>query len=51
MKVRYRDSKDPRITKKKSFLKEYFMILSVMLVCCSGAVLMFNEFMLTNTNP
>ena len=51
MKIKYRYDKDSRVTRKKSFLKEYLIILSVMLVCCSGAVLMFNEFMLMNASP
>lgn len=49
--VRYREPKDHRITKKRSFWKEYLIILSVMLVCCSGAVLMFNELMIRKSNP
>lgn len=51
MMVRFQEVKDPRITKRKSFLKEYLIILSVMLVCCTGVVLMFNEFMIRKTSP
>lgn len=49
--IRYKEPKDSRITKKRSFLKEYTIIICVMLVCCVGAVLMFNEFMKRHTNP
>lgn len=51
MKIRYREIQDPRITKKKSFIKEYMIIMAIMLVCCSGAVLMFNEMMIEEANP
>ncbi len=51
MKVRYKEPKDIRITKKRSFLKEYIIVLSVMLVSCTGAILMYNEFMNQKSNP
>ncbi len=51
MKVRYKEPKDIRITKNRSFLKEYIIVLSVMLVSCTGAILMYNEFMNQKSDP
>ncbi|SCP94868.1 HAMP domain-containing sensor histidine kinase [Anaerobium acetethylicum] len=51
MRILHREPEDQRITRKKSFLKEYLIVLSVMLVSCTGAVLMFNEFMIRNASP
>lgn len=45
MKIIYTDDEDPRVTRKRSFLKEYVMILSIMLVCCTGVVLMYNKLL------
>jgi len=49
--VKYKDGKDPRITKKRKFLREYLIILAVMLTCCSGAVLMFNTMITLKLSP
>lgn len=49
--VRFREPKDNRITNKKSFWKEYLIILSVMLVCCAGVILMYNELIDRKSSP
>ena len=51
MKFIYREPEDKRINTKRSFLKEYAIILSVMMVCCAGAVLMFNTLLVENYSP
>lgn len=51
MKFKYREPEDKRINTKRSFLKEYAIILSVMMVCCAGAVLMFNTLLIEDYSP
>nr|WP_312578462.1 HAMP domain-containing sensor histidine kinase [Sedimentibacter sp.] len=50
MKIKYEEPADKRINARHSFLKEYLIILSVMLVCCTGAILMFNHLIITNAS-
>lgn len=42
---------DKRVTKRKTFFKEFAIILCVMLVTCSGALLMFDMLLDRNSNP
>jgi signal transduction histidine kinase len=49
--VRYKEQVDKRVTKKRSFAKEYLIILSIMLICCVGAILMYDKEMTTETTP
>ena len=51
MKIRYDEPEDKRINASRSFLKEFLVIWVVVLICCSGAVLLFNAQMEANTNP
>lgn len=49
--IRYKEPEDSRITKKKSFLREYFVVLSVVMVCCAGVILLYNKFLNIKTSP
>ena len=51
MKVQYEEEKDNRINSRRSFVKEYLIVFVVVLWCCSGSVLIFNEQMKQNANP
>lgn len=51
MKIQYKEPKDKRINARRLFWKEYLVIWGVILVCCSGAVLLFNQQMINKTNP
>lgn len=51
MKIRYEEPKDKRINARRSFAKEYFIILGVMLICCTGAVLLFDNFIKIDADP
>lgn len=51
MKVQYKESEDRRINAKRSFWKEYLIIWGVVLISCTGAVLIFNYQMVNNDNP
>ncbi len=49
--MQYKSQQDPRITKNRSFLKEYVIILSIMLVFGAGMVLMFNDMLTRGFGP
>jgi uncharacterized membrane protein YesL len=51
MKIRYMEPADKRINAKRSFWKEYLIILGVILVSNTGIVLMFNYQMINHMNP
>jgi signal transduction histidine kinase len=51
MKIRYEEPEDKRINVRRSFWKEFWLIFIVVLICCSGSVLLFNAQMIENTNP
>jgi signal transduction histidine kinase len=51
MKIKYKEPKDNRINAKRPFWKEFLIIWGVMLVCCTGAVLIFNQQLLIHDNP
>jgi signal transduction histidine kinase len=51
MKIKYKEPKDNRINAKRPFWKEFLIIWSVMLICCSGAVLIFNKQLSIHDNP
>jgi signal transduction histidine kinase len=51
MKILYEEPEDKRINAKRSFWKEFWIIFVVVLICCSGSVLLFNEQMIEKTNP
>jgi len=51
MKVQYEEQEDNRINSRRSFVKEYLIVFVVVLWCCSGSVLIFNEQMKQNANP
>ena len=51
MKIKYEEPKDTRINAKRPFWKEFLIIWGVMLVCCSGAVLIFNQQLSIHDNP
>jgi len=51
MKVKYEEENDNRINSKRLFLKEYLIVFAVVLMCCSGSVLIFNKQMTQNANP
>ena len=51
MRIRYKESKDTRINAKRPFWKEYLIILSVVLICCTGSVLIFNNQIMRQDNP
>ncbi|WP_304508140.1 HAMP domain-containing sensor histidine kinase [Anaerotignum sp.] len=49
--VQYKDPKDSRITVKKSFLKEYLIVLGIVLICCAGTILLYIEFIRREMSP
>lgn len=51
MKIEYEDPKDRRVNAKHSFAKEYFVTLAVVLVCCTGAVLIYDAYIKEKANP
>ena len=51
MKIKYKEPKDNRINAKRPFWKEFLIIWGVMLICCSGAVLIFNRQLSIHDNP
>ncbi len=51
MKVRYQEPEDKRINARRPFWKEFLIIWGVVLISCSGSVLIFNRQMLDQANP
>lgn len=51
MKIQYKEPVDKRINAKRSFWKEYLIILSVVLICCTGSILIYNRQMNDHYNP
>lgn len=51
MKIKYKEPADKRINAKRSFWKEFLVILSVVLVCGVGEILIFSRQMVDNTDP
>ena len=49
--MQYEEQEDNRINSRRSFVKEYLIVFVVVLWCCSGSVLIFNEQMKQNANP
>ena len=50
MKVQYEELKDNRINSRRSFVNEYLIVFTVVVWCCSGSVLIFNEQMKQNAD-
>ena len=51
MKIRYEELEDKRINARRSFWKEFLIIWAVVLLSCTGSVLLFNSQMIAKTNP
>lgn len=51
MKIQYKEPVDKRINAKRSFWKIYLIILSVVLICCTGSILIYNRQMQENDSP
>lgn len=51
MKIRDEELKDKRINANRPFHKEFLAILSIVLVCCTSAILLFNHLMVANASP
>jgi signal transduction histidine kinase len=51
MKIRYKEPDDKRINAKRSFWKEYLIVLGVVLISCVGSVLIYNRQMQDHANP
>lgn len=51
MKIKYDEPKDKRINAKHSFWKEYLVTLGTVLLCCSGAVLIYGAYVLQEATP
>lgn len=51
MKIKYEEPKDKRVNAKHSFAQEYLVALSTVLLCCSGAVLIYGAYMKAEANP
>lgn len=51
MKIRYKEPADKRINAKRSFWKEYLIVLGVVLISCVGSVLIYDRQMQDQANP
>ena len=51
MKIQYEETEDKRINARRSFMNEFWIIWGVVLLSCSGSVLLFNAQMIAKTNP
>ncbi|MDF2588649.1 MAG: Two component sensor kinase [Anaerocolumna sp.] len=51
MKIRYKEPADKRINAKRSFWKEYLIVLGVVLISCVGSVLIYDRQMQDHANP
>jgi len=51
MKIKYKEPEDKRINASRPFWKEFLIILSVVLTCGTGEVLIYNRQLTDNTSP
>jgi signal transduction histidine kinase len=51
LKIEYKEPKDKRVNAKHSFAQEYLVALAAVLLCCSGAVLIYDAYRSKGANP